>query len=59
MQALTNLENPNSVKQVVGWLATNGLETDNLSKKQVAELLKTAHGELSEVLRLRQKLSKS
>nr|DAM65168.1 MAG TPA: DNA polymerase I [Caudoviricetes sp.] len=59
MQALTNLENPNSVKQVVGWLATNGLETDNLSKEQVAELLKTAHGELSEVLRLRQKLSKS
>ena len=59
MQALTNLENPNSVKQVVGWLATNGLETDNLSKKQVAELLKTAYGELSEVLRLRQKLSKS
>lgn len=59
MQELTNLENPNSVKQVVGWLATNGLETDNLGKKQVAELLKTAPGELSEVLRLRQKLSKS
>lgn len=59
MQELTNLENPNSVKQIIGWLATNGLEIDNLSKKQVAELLKTAHGELSEVLRLRQKLSKS
>lgn len=59
MQKLTDLENPNSVQQMVGWLADNGLETDSLGKKQVAELLKTAPKNLGEVLRLRQKLAKS
>lgn len=59
MQAITALENPNSVQQMVGWLADNGLETDSLGKKQVAELLKTAPKELAEVLKLRQQLAKS
>lgn len=59
MQELTSLENPNSVQQMVGWLADNGLETDSLGKKQVAELLKTAPKELTEVLKLRQQLAKS
>ncbi|WP_337366567.1 DNA polymerase [Phascolarctobacterium sp.] len=59
MQELTALENPNSVQQMVGWLAANGLETDSLGKKQVAELLKTAPKGLGEVLKLRQQLAKS
>lgn len=53
------LENPNSVQQMKDWLADNGLETETLSKKQVAELLKTAPEPLRSVLVLRQQLAKS
>lgn len=59
MQALTELDNPNSVQQMKRWLADNGLETDTLGKKNVAELLKTAPPELARVLALRQQLAKS
>lgn len=59
MQELTNLENPNSVQQMKQWLAENGLETDTLGKKAVAELIKTAPGSLREVLSLRQQLARS
>lgn len=59
MQELTNLENPNSVQQMKQWLAGNGMETDTLGKKVVAELLKTAPEPLKTVLELRQQLAKS
>lgn len=59
MQALTNLDNPNSVQQMKNWLANNGLETDTLGKKAVTEMLKTAPKTLGEVLSLRQQLAKS
>ena len=59
MQELTALENPNSVQQMKNWLATNGLVTDTLGKKAVAELLKTATPEFQKVLLLRQQLAKS
>jgi DNA polymerase len=59
MQEITELDNPNSVQQMKGWLAENGLETDTLGKKAVAELLKDAPDDLSEVLKLRQQLAKS
>lgn len=59
MQDMTNLENPNSVQQMKGWLADNGMETDTLGKKAVVEMLKTAPEPLSEVLELRQQLAKS
>lgn len=59
LQELTMLENPNSVQQMKDWLAENGLETETLSKKQVAELLKTAPEPLQSVLVLRQQLAKS
>ncbi|MCR0391528.1 DNA polymerase [[Clostridium] innocuum] len=59
MQELTNLENPNSVQQMKQWMAENGMETDTLGKKVVAELLKTAPEPLKTVLELRQQLSKS
>lgn len=59
MKSLTALENPNSVSQMKTWLAANGLHTDTLGKKTVAELLKTAPERLREVLLLRQQLAKS
>jgi len=59
MQELTELENPNSVPQMKQWLSENGVETDSLDKKAVAELLKTAPGPLGEALALRQQLAKS
>lgn len=59
MQELTDLENPNSVQQMKQWLAENGMETDTLGKKVVAELLKTAPEPLKTVLELRQQLAKS
>lgn len=59
MKELTSLDNPNSVQQMKQWLANNGVETDTLGKKAVAELLKTAPPELQKVLTLRQQLAKS
>lgn len=59
MKDLTALENPNSVQQMKQWLSDNGMETDTLGKKTVAELLKTAPPELQKVLTLRQQLAKS
>lgn len=59
MKELTSLDNPNSVQQMKQWLADNGVETDTLGKKAVAELLKTAPPELQKVLTLRQQLAKS
>ena len=59
MQELTGLENPNSVQQMRQWLLENGIETDSLGKKTVAELLKTAPEPLREVLSLRQQLARS
>lgn len=59
MKRMTALENPNSVQQMKQWLSDNGVETDSLGKKAVAELLKTAPPELAEVLTLRQQLAKS
>ena len=59
MKYLTTLENPNSVQQMKQWLSDNGLETDSLDKKAVAELMKAAPPELRDVLTLRQRLAKS
>ena len=33
LQTLTNLENPNSVKQLSTWLKDNGVKTQSLGKK--------------------------
>lgn len=59
IQNLTDLDNPNSVAQMKGWLSDNGLEMDTLGKKAVAETLKTAPKHLADVLSLRQQLAKS
>lgn len=56
---ITKLENPNSVLQMKRWLSDNGVETDSLDKKAIAELLKNAPDKLASVLTLRQQLAKS
>ena len=59
IQALTMLDNPNSVQQMKELLAENGMETESLGKQAVKELLETAPPELAKVLSLRQQLAKS
>ena len=56
---ITRLENPNSVLQMKQWLSDNGVETDSLDKKAIAELLKNTPDKLASVLILRQQLAKS
>ena len=60
MQELTDLDNPNSVLQMKEWLSGNGVETEDLGKKNVKALLKE-HGEdtVGDALALRQQLAKS
>ena len=58
-QELTGLENPNSPIQLKDWLAEQGVTISSLSKKEVAELLKSSTGKVKEVLELRQLLAKS
>ena len=59
LRTLTKLENPNSVMQMRDWLLEQGVETDALDKAAVHELLKSAQGDVAEVLTIRQKLAKS
>ena len=60
MQAITNLENPNSVQQMRSWLSDNGVETESLDKKAVKELIKTTEDQsVQNALILRQQLAKS
>lgn len=59
MQKLTDLQNPNSVAQLKGFLSEKGIEADSLGKKDVAEMIKTAPPELAQILELRLQLAKS
>ncbi|MBO4111249.1 DNA polymerase [Streptococcus suis] len=59
LKALTGLENPNSVLQMIGWLREHGVTTDSLDKKAVKELLKTVDDKTAKVLKLRQQAAKS
>ena len=59
MQALTALENPNSVAQMKAWLAEHGMEIESLGKKDIKALLRDAPPDLAEALLLRQQLAKS
>ena len=56
---LTGLENPNSPTQLREWFISNGLEISSLAKANVEEALHSAEGDVLEVLKLRQLLSKS
>lgn len=60
LQKLTNLDNPNSVMQMKSWLQDNGIITDDLGKKNVAQLkTENENNQIGEVLALRQQLAKS
>lgn len=60
LQNITNLENPNSVAQMKVWLKDNGIDTDDLGKKNVTKLRDEMNGsEIGNVLSLRLQLSKS
>ena len=59
MKALTHLDNPNSVYQLLGWLETQGYQSDSLGKAQVQELIKTTREPVRSVLELRLQLSKA
>lgn len=58
-QQLTGLENPNSPIQLKDWLAEHDCVLESLTKAEVEAALETVAGEVAEVLRLRQDLSKS
>lgn len=59
LQAMTGLDNPNSVQQLKSYLAGRGIEADSLGKKEVAAMIKTVPGDIVEVLSLRLQLAKS
>ena len=59
LKELTELENPNSVLQMIGWLREHGVTTDSLDKKAVKELLKVVDEKTAKVLKLRQQAAKS
>ena len=56
---LTNVDNPNSVKQIKDWLISNGQEVESLGKKEVSKLIDETSGDITNALKLRQQLSKS
>lgn len=58
-QQLTGLENPNSPIQLKDWLDEHDCALESLTKAEVEAALETAAGEVAEVLRLRQDLSRS
>ena len=59
MKDLTDLDNPNSVAQMKGWLAGKGLDVETLGKKAVAAMISDTEGDVSEALSLRLRLAKS
>ena len=60
MQAITGLENPNSVQQMKEWLAKHGVEAEALDKKAVKELIRNSDNQtVQTALMLRQQLAKS
>ena len=57
---ITGVDNPNSTVQLMEWLSGNGLETDNLRKDTVAELVKGEHpASVQRILEIRQQLGKT
>lgn len=57
---LTHLENPNSTSQLLAWLSDHGVDTPNLQKETVKELLKCdLSDDIRRVLEIRQQLGKT
>ena len=59
LRAITDLENPNSVLQMKGWLQENGLEVDTLGRKAVNAMIPEAEGDVKDALVLRLQVAKS
>lgn len=57
---ITGLENPNSTQQLMKWLEENDVQTDNLRKATVAELLEGRNpADVRRMLEIRQQLGKT
>ncbi len=56
---LTGLDNPNSAAQLGQWLKTQGVETENLQKETVADLVTKTTGDVKRVLEIRQESAKT
>lgn len=57
---LTHLDNPNSTSQLLSWLSAHGVDTPNLQKETVKELLKCdLPDDVRRVLEIRQQLGKT
>lgn len=57
---ITGLENPNSTQQLMKWLEENDVQTDNLRKTTVAELLEGQNpADVQRMLEIRQQLGKT
>lgn len=57
---LTHLENPNSTSQLLAWLSDHGVDTPNLQKETVKELLKcNLSDDVRRALGIRQQLGKT
>jgi len=60
MTKITELENPNSVQQLLGWLGENGVEAESLGKKDVKKMVDGVEDPtVKEALLLRLQLAKS
>ena len=59
LKRLTMLENPKSAAQVKAWLEEHGTEVQDMTKKQVQQMLLSASDEVRPVLLLRQQLAKN
>lgn len=60
IRKITNLDNPNSVAQMKGWLSDQGVvEVESLGKKDGAKLMDEVDGDVKDALQLRQRLAKS
>ncbi|WP_310793559.1 DNA polymerase [Salipaludibacillus neizhouensis] len=56
---ITGLDNPNSTQQLTKWLASKGVEVENLQKAIVEELVNSLEGDVKRMLQIRLELSKT
>ncbi len=59
LKTLTGVDNPNSVQQMIKWLASRGIATKSLDKESVSALIDIVPDSLKEVLILYQKIKKT
>lgn len=59
IKSLTGIDNPNSTQQMSAWLEKEGISTDSLDKKSVADLIKKTPEQIQAVLKDYQQLKKT